>query len=98
MTDIPDISSLSTEEPAGPTIMAKTHENAMRKTNALMKPHLNDRKEAKDAVTATVLSYLEAWAQTYYQGSQEAVASTERVILQIRQDTIQQLVTELAKG
>lgn len=93
--DLPALESLSTEPPAGPTVMQQTHENAMRRTVAMIKPWLNDRKGAEDAVRVVLLAYLEEWAQTYYRGSREAVAATDRVILQIRQDTVQQMVGEL---
>jgi hypothetical protein len=96
VADIPDISSLPQEPPAGPTVMQATHANAMRKAVATVKSHLKDPAEAEDFLRALVLSYLEEWAQTYYRGSREAANATERTILQIRMDTVQQMTTELA--
>lgn len=97
MADTPDITSLPKEPPVGPTVMEKTHANAMRKGVALVKAHLKHPDEAEDFLRVAVLGYLEEWAQTYYRGSREAANTTERTILSIRMDTIQQMTAELAK-
>jgi hypothetical protein len=89
------LESLSTEPPAGPTVMRQTHQHALGKVGKLLKPHLKDGQDAEDVLRAAVLAYLEEWAQLYYRGSREAVVATERVILQIRQDTVQQMTVEL---
>lgn len=96
-TNIPvDITSLPMEPPAGPTVMQQTHANAMRKGVALVKAHLKKPAEAEDFLRVAVLGYLEEWAQTYYRGSREAANTTDRTILQIRMDTVQQMTAELA--
>ena len=93
----PALEGLSTEPPAGQTIMSQTHANALERTAKLLKPHLKDEADAKDVLRAAVLAYLEPWAQMYYQGSREAAGATERVVLQIRQDTVQQMTAELGR-
>ena len=92
---LPALESLSTEPPAGPTIMRQAHEQALKKVGKLLKPYLKDGENGQDALRAAVLAYLEEWAQMYYRGSREAGTATERVILQIRQDTVQQMTHEL---
>ncbi|HEX8321611.1 hypothetical protein [Longimicrobium sp.] len=89
------LEGLIVEPPAGPTVMRKAHQDAMRKTSAMVKAHLKDPEEVEDFVRATVLSYLAEWSVIYTQGAREAAETTSRVILQIRQDTVQQMTDEL---
>lgn len=96
-TEPETLEGLTVEPPAGPTIMRTTHDNAMRKTAARLKAHLAKPEEAGDLLRVAVLSYLGEFAAMYAVGAREAALPTERVILQIRQDTVQQMVAELGR-
>ena len=91
------LEDLPTEVVAGPTVMEQAHANGVRKAITRLKPHLNDRGEAEDALRVAMLTYLTEWAAMYAQGVREVVAPTDRVILQIRQDTVGQMAAELGK-
>lgn len=89
------LEDLSTEPPAGPTVMSQAHADGMRKAVALLKNRLVEPERAEESVTAAVLVYLTEWAETYARGSQEAVDMTTRTIIQIRSDTMHQISLEL---
>lgn len=90
------LDDLSTEPPAGPTVMKRAHDDGMRKAVALLKNRLIEPERAEETVTAVVLTYLTDWAETFARGSQEAVDMTTRTIIQIRSDTLHQIALELA--
>ena len=94
---LPRLEELSTEPPAGPTVMSRTHADAMRKGVARLKSHLKDPEEAEAFLRVLVLGYLGEWSAMYALGSREAGSATERTILMIRQDTVQQMVAELGR-
>jgi hypothetical protein len=86
------------EPPAGPTPMRRAHADGMRKTVARVKAWLKPGQDPDAAVKAALLSYLGEWNKMYGVGAgQTRLTSTERTILTIRQDTIQQLLTELER-
>lgn len=95
MSPEPEIRELSTEPPAGPTVMAQAHADGFRQAVALLKNRLTEPARVEETVRATVLTYLEQWAAMYARGAREAASPTERVIIQIRQDTMAQLAREL---
>lgn len=99
MADLQRLEDLSTEPPAGPTVMSRAHADAMRKGVARLKSHLKDSSEAKDLLRVLVLTYLQEWSEMYQTGTRElGLNSTERTILVIRQDTVQQMVHELGQA
>jgi hypothetical protein len=98
MAELARLEDLSTEPPAGPTVMRNAHDDAMRKGVARLKSHLKDPGEAKDLLRVLMLTYLQEWSSMYAEGTRQlGLNSTERTILVIRQDTIQQLVSELGR-
>lgn len=94
----PALESLPHEPPSGPSVMAKAHADGLRKASAKLKPYLANRDDAEAALRVAVLMYLAEWGMMYAVGAREAAMPTDRVIIQIRQDTVQQMVAELGKG
>jgi hypothetical protein len=92
------LEDLNPEPPAGLSEMAKAHADGLRKAVDRLKAHLNDRQEAPDVLRVAVLTYLNAWAERYAEGTRVlGLGNVERTILVIRQDTVQQMVAELGK-
>lgn len=89
------LDELSTEPPAGPTVMLQAHTDGMRKAVALLKNRLVAPERAEETVQAAVLVYLTEWAETYSRGAREAADMTTRTIIQIRSDTLHQISLEL---
>lgn len=89
------LDSLSTEPPAGPTVMQRANADGMRQAVALLKNRLVEPERVEESVKAAVLTYLTAWAEMYARGSREAADMTTRTIIQIRSDTLHQIALEI---
>lgn len=94
------LEDLSTEPPAGPTVMQQAHRNGMRKALAMMKGRFADRRKAhaEETIRAGLVLYLREWHNTYKQGVAETPVSTvDRTILDIRRDTVAQILAEIGR-
>jgi len=98
VAELPDLSSLSTEPPAGPNELDRAHANGMRKASSLLKNRLTDPERVEETVTAVVTAYLLEWAEMYGVEASDAGNMTERTIIRIRQDTMQQIAGLLVPG
>lgn len=94
----PTLDQLEQQGPiAGPTVMTRANREGLRKAVAKAKSWFKPGVSAETAIKAAVVVYLNEWAKTYGQGVQAShLTSTERTILSIRQDTVQQILRELA--
>ena len=90
--------SLSTEPPAGPTVMRKAHENGMRRVLALLKNRFKQPEKAADDIQQALVIYLKAWHDTYKLGVSESPSTVVRTILDIRRDTVVQILAEIGHG
>jgi hypothetical protein len=86
------------------TPMERAHGNGMRRAVAFLKHRLTPEalapagRGAGDTVVATLKLYLREWGKVYDEGTRMAdLTATERVILQIRMDTLLQMANELEK-
>jgi hypothetical protein len=92
------LESLSTEPPAGPTVMQRTHEHAMRRVVKLTKNWFKRPDQAEERMKAALVLYLREWVATYRQGVAEThISAVDRTILSIRQDTVVQIMSEIAR-
>jgi hypothetical protein len=91
------LESLSTERPAGPTVMQQAHANGMRRAVALLKNRFKVPEKAQDDFQGALLIYLRDWERTYKQGVQETPGTVDRTILDIRRDTVAQIMAEIGR-
>jgi hypothetical protein len=97
VTEIPDISTLDHEPVGGPTQMTRAHQNGMRKVLARAKSWFKPEHQAEPCLKVALLTYLGEWERVYDQGTRIlGLTQTERTIMAIRQDTVQQILRELA--
>jgi hypothetical protein len=87
----------ATEPPAGRTVMARTHANGNRKAIALLKNRLTEPGTVEDAVRSVLVLYLTEWARAYRQGVSETPSTVDRTILDIRRDTVVQILSEIGR-
>lgn len=91
------LESLSTEPPAGPSVMQRTHERAMHRVLGYMKNHFKKPEKAEESVRHAALLYLREWEKTYKQGVRESPSGVDRTILDIRRDTVVQIMAEIGR-
>lgn len=91
------LESLSTEPPAGPTVMQKTHERALHRVLGYLRNRFKDPEQAEDSVKHAALLYLREWEKTYKQGVRETPSPVDRTILDIRRDTVTQIMAEIGR-
>jgi hypothetical protein len=91
------LESLSTEPPAGPTVMQKTHERAMHRVLGYLKNRFKNPEQAEESVNHAALLYLREWEKTYRQGVRETASPVDRTILDIRRDTVVQIMAEIGR-
>lgn len=96
MAELPRLEDLSTEPPAGPNELDRAHDNGLRKATALLKNRLVEPERAEETATALVLAYLLEWAEMYAVEASDAGNMTERTIIRIRQDTMEQIARKMA--
>lgn len=92
------LESLSTEPPAGPTVMAQAHANGLRRALALVKNRLKSPEKAADDVQGVLVLYLREWERIYKQGVSETPSTVDRTILDIRRDTVVQILAEIGRA
>lgn len=92
------LASLSTERPAGPTVMQQAHKNGLRRAVALIKNRLKVPGMAESDFQQALVAYLSAWQATYKQGVDESPSTVDRTILDIRRDTIAQILGEIGRA
>jgi hypothetical protein len=85
------------EPPAGPTVMRLAHENGMRRVLGLLKNRFKEPGKADEAIRHAALVYLREWERTYKQGVTESPSTVDRTILDIRRDTVVQIMAELGR-
>jgi hypothetical protein len=94
--EIPALEDLEPGPVAGPTHMTRAHRNGLRKATARCKAWFKPGVNCETALKAALLTYLTEWDAVYGQGSIVlGLNQTERTIMVIRKDTIQQIVREL---
>lgn len=82
---------------AGPTVMRRAHLNGLRKAVARGKAWFRVDQPAEPALKALLLTYLGEWEHVYGEGVEVlGMTNTERTIMVIRRDTVQQMLRELA--
>jgi hypothetical protein len=93
------LEDLSTEAPAGPTVMETAHANGMRKAVSLLKSRFADRSKdrAEAGVKAALVIYLREWHDIYKRGVAESASQVDRTILDIRRDTVLQILAEIGR-
>lgn len=91
------LEDLSTEAPAGPTVMRQAHQNGERKACAVLKNRLAEPQRAEDTLHQVLVSYLRAWHDMYRQGVRETVNPMDRTLLDIRRDTVIQILAEVGR-
>lgn len=91
------LASLSTERPAGPTVMQRAHENGLRRVARMLKNHFKDPAKAEEDIRGALVVYLREWERTYKQGVSESPSNVDRTILDIRRDTVVQILTEISR-
>lgn len=87
----------NTEPPAGPTVMQRTHERAMHRVLGFMRNRFKDPAKAEESVKHAALLYLREWEKTYRQGVTESPSTVDRTILDIRRDTVVQIMAEIGR-
>lgn len=98
---VPEQPRLEDLEPgpvAGPTHMARAHRNGLRKALGRVKPWFTPvhQKDAETCLKVLLLTYLKEWDAVYGEGSIVlGLNQTERTIMVIRKDTIQQILKEI---
>lgn len=88
----------NTEPPAGPTVMSRAHANGLRKAVAMIKNRFKDPEKAEMSLRLAAITYLQDWEATYKQGVSESPSTVDRTILDIRRDTVRQILTELSRS
>lgn len=91
------LASLSTEPPAGPTVMQRAHENGLRRVARMLKNHFLDPAKAEDDIRGALVLYLREWEKIYKQGVSESPSTVDRTILDIRRDTVAQILREIGR-
>lgn len=82
---------------AGTTHMRRAHLDGVRKALARAKPWFKPGQSPSAALTTILLTYLREWDEMYGEGSTVlGLSQTDRTILVIRRDTVQQMMRELA--
>lgn len=80
---------------AGTTHMRRAHLNGLRRSVARCKAWFKPEVNCETALKAAFLTYLKEWEAVYGEGSIVlGLNQTERTIMVIRQDTIQQIMRE----
>lgn len=91
------LESLSTEPPAGPTVMAQAHADGLRKATAMLKNRLKAPEATEESIHGVLVLYLAEWARIYKQGVSESPSTVDRTILDIRRDTVAQILAEIGR-
>jgi hypothetical protein len=95
---LPRLEDLPQGPVAGPTAMTRAHLNGMRKTVSRIKAWLKPEQSPQAATKALLLTYLGEWEKVYGEGVDVlGLSQTERTIMVIRRDTVQQMLNELAR-
>jgi predicted RNA polymerase sigma factor len=87
----------NTEPPAGPTVMQRAHESGLRRVLGFLKNRFKDPEKAEENVRHAALLYLREWEKVYKQGVAESPSTVDRTILDIRRDTVVQIMAELGR-
>lgn len=92
------LEDLPHEPPAGLTVMQRAHANGMRRLTGMLKNRLRKPETAEDTIQTGLVLYLREWLNIYKQGVAETHISTvDRTILDIRRDTVMQILTEITR-
>lgn len=85
------------EPPAGPTVMAKAHANGLRRILGMLKNHFKQPEHAQRDLCTALCVYLREWERVYKQGVSESPSTVDRTILDIRRDTVVQILAEISR-
>jgi hypothetical protein len=96
MTGPVPLESLSHDPVAGPTEMTRAHRNGLRRAVARAKAWFKPGQQAEACLKVALLTYLAEWEKVYGEGTMIlGLTTTERTILTIRRDTVQQMLREI---
>jgi hypothetical protein len=94
--ELPRLEDLESGPVAGPTVMTRAHRNGLRKMLGRAKPWFTKDVHPEPALKALLLTYLKEWEAVYGEGSMVlGLNQSERTIMVIRQDTVQQIIREI---
>lgn len=95
---VPRLEDLEPGPVAGPTAMTRAHRNGLRKMLGRARPWFTPvhQKDAETCLKVALLTYLKEWEAVYGEGTRVlGLSQTERTIMVIRQDTVQQIIKEI---
>jgi hypothetical protein len=70
----------------------------MRKTLSMLKNRLTAPELAEDTLRNALVLYLTEWGKIYRQGVSESPSTVDRTILDIRRDTVAQILAEIGRA